>query len=154
MTITKFGHSCLLIETSGKKILIDPGSYSSVPGGDTVEIGDVTIEALGEKHAVMHPDIPQSDNIGFFIAGRFFYPGDALTNPDGPVEILALPVAGPWLKLSEAIEYAKTVKPKVCFPVHDGILKQPGSVHTLPPRVLESLGIQWKVLDEGAAVEF
>ena len=28
MTITKFGHCCLLLETNGKRILVDPGRFS------------------------------------------------------------------------------------------------------------------------------
>ena len=28
MKITKFGHCCLLIETKGKRVLTDPGSYT------------------------------------------------------------------------------------------------------------------------------
>ncbi len=31
MKITKFGHACLLVEEDGVRILIDPGSYSTLP---------------------------------------------------------------------------------------------------------------------------
>ena len=33
MKITKFGHSCLLVEEGEARILFDPGSYSTVPEG-------------------------------------------------------------------------------------------------------------------------
>lgn len=115
--------------------------------GAMTEKGGVTIEAFGSDHACMHDSIPCIHNTGFMIANRFFYPGDAFTIPPKPVEILALPVAGPWMKLSEAIDYALTMKPKVCFPVHDGILKTPGSTHLIPPQVLEPAGISFVVLE-------
>ena len=116
--------------------------------GNNTTIKEIAIEAFGEKHAVIYPTLPQVQNTGYFIANRFFYPGDALTHPGRPVEILALPVAGPWLKIAEAVDYAVAVKPKICFPVHDGNLKNPGITHRAPQTVLESAGIDFKVLAE------
>lgn len=122
-------------------------------GGEWME-GVVKLEAFGKKHAAMLPAIPPSDNTGFFIGGRLFYPGDAFTDPQKPVEILALPVAGPWMKLAEAVEYALRLKPKVCFPVHEGILKSPGSTHALPPKVLEPAGIRFVPLEIDKPTDF
>lgn len=138
----------------GKLLGAEGIKYETLVDGGSIGIEGVAIDAHGTQHAVMHADWPRSENTGFFINHRLFYPGDALTNPGKAVEILALPVAGPWVKLSEAIEYAKGLHPKVCFPVHDGILKQPGSTNTIPPKILEPLGIQFRVLEGGAAAEF
>ena len=106
------------------------------------------IEGCGEKHAVLHPSIPQSDNTGYIFGEIFFYPGDALTKPPHPVKILALPVAGPWLTIGEAIDYAIEVAPKICFPVHEEILKTPGSAHRLPSVVLPKHNIQFIIPGE------
>ncbi len=114
----------------------------------------VIIEGIGNVHAVIYPSLPRVQNTGYIIANRLFYPGDALTNPNRPVEILALPIAGPWMRMSEGIDYAKELKPKVCFPVHDGILKIPGLVHRIPPIILEPLGIKFKVLEIDKPEEF
>jgi len=213
MTITKLGHSCLLVEEKGLKILIDPGVYTELQNrikgidiilitqehpdhlstdsvqkilrnnpkavictnrgaglilekskipyqllehGGKLEQKGVTIEAIGRKHAVIYSAFPRVDNTGYLIANRFFHPGDALTVPKRKVEILALPVAGPWLKLSEAIDYAKKVKPKVCFPIHDGAFnpKLIGPYHSQPPVVLKPLGIKFQVLDIGNPTKF
>ena len=124
-------------------------AYTLCEDGESINEKNILIEGFGKKHATMHPDLPLVDNTGYFIANKLFYPGDAFTNPQKPVEILALPVAGPWLKLSEAIEYAKEIHPGICFPVHEGILKSPGSVHKIPPTILEPLGITFKVLTYG-----
>ena len=68
------------------------------------------------------------------------------------MEILALPVAGPWLKISDAINYAKEIKPKICFPVHDGMLKFLGPVHMLPEKVLTPLDIKFITLQENPEI--
>jgi L-ascorbate metabolism protein UlaG (beta-lactamase superfamily) len=122
-------------------------------GQCTVE-NDVSIEAFGKKHAVIYPTLPEIHNTGYFIANRLFYPGDALTNPKKPVEILAFPVTGVWLKLSDGIDYVKEIKPKICFPVHDSNMKSPGSVHSVPPIIVEPLGIKFILPNLGEEVNF
>ncbi len=121
--------------------------FDIVEDGQSFDANGVSIEGFGKDHALMHTSIPPIQNVGYFIANKLFYPGDAFTNPRKHVEVLALPVAGPWMKLLEAIDYALELKPKTCFPVHDGILKQPGSTHALPPKVLEPKGIKFVTLE-------
>lgn len=145
----------IITNTSVGKLLEKEGiSFSVVEHGQTHDENGVSIEAFGEEHALMHSSIEPFQNTGYFIANKLFYPGDAFTNPGKHVEILALPVAGPWMKLSEAIDYALEVKPNICFPVHEGILKSPGSTHLIPPQVLESEGIAFKVLEIDKESEF
>jgi len=210
MKITKFGHCCLLVETGGKRILIDPGMYSHgqnfVKGVSAVlvthehldhlhleslrvviennpgvrvfttagvgklldaeqvvhevlshrlsaKIGSVDIEGFGKKHAEIYRTVPPVDNTGFLIGGKFFYPGDAFTDPGVPVEILAMPFSAPWLKISEAIDYVKQLKPKTCFPVHDGLLKSLGPVRILTEKLLKEAGIRFQVIEDGASAE-
>lgn len=206
----KLGHCCLLIETKGKRILTDPGSYTveahskledidhilfthehgdhyhldslkiileknqqttiytndsvsallekegiahtKISNRETIMLGDVVVIGIGEKHTQMHKSIPLSSNLGFFIDGRLWYPGDAFTNPERAVEILALPVSGPWMKIGEAIDYALELKPKITFPVHDGT--RFGSAHALPGKILPENGIEFVVMVEGDTKEF
>jgi L-ascorbate metabolism protein UlaG (beta-lactamase superfamily) len=122
-------------------------------GQRTVE-NDVSVEAFGKKHAVIYPTLPEIHNTGYFIANRLFYPGDALTNPKKAVEILAFPATGVWLKLSDGIDYVKEIKPKICFPVHDSNMKSPGSVHSVPPIIMEPLGIKFILPDLGREMNF
>ncbi|OGE84938.1 MAG: hypothetical protein A3J48_00415 [Candidatus Doudnabacteria bacterium RIFCSPHIGHO2_02_FULL_46_11] len=58
---------------------------------------------------------------------------------------MALPVIAPWLKTAEAINYAKAIKPKKAFPVHDSFLKFPGVFHKLPDNFLSAAGIDFFV---------
>ena len=256
MHITKFGHSCLLVEEGGVKILVDPGSYSTgqnqvrdtdvvlithehrdhldvgsvkaileynpkvkiitgrgagallgaqgiayqqIEDGEYAMAQNVLIEAFGKDHALIHSSIPIIENTGFFVAERFFYPGDAFVYPyvrealhaelvrdtairergsaifasaslpplvrenplasarvglPKPVEILALPVNAPWMRIAEAIDYAIELKPKVCIPVHDGLLKNVQTAHGLPKQILEPMGIEVRVLAIGDRVRF
>jgi len=137
------------------KILEKEGiAFELLEHGQSKTVGDVSIEGHGELHAPIYPIVPQVINTGYFISGRFFYPGDALYNPKKPVEILALPVAGPWVKIAETIDYAKAVKPKIAFPVHDGMLKIIGPYHRVPQDTLSAAGIGFTVLPEGQETEF
>lgn len=114
----------------------------------------VLIEAFGEEHAYIYKTIPSVINTGYFIANKLFYPGDAFTNPGRPVEILALPVAGPWMHIADALNYAIAIKPKNAFPVHDGMLKITGPFHRIPENTLKPLGINFFVPEEGKEYEF
>ncbi len=122
--------------------------------GESVTVKDILIEGFGELHAQMHSSIPQSTNIGFFIADKFFHPGDALTNPGKHVEILCLPVAGPWLKLSEAVDYAIQLNPKIVIPVHEAVYVMPELGYRIPRIVLEKNNIKFVVLGADKETEF
>jgi L-ascorbate metabolism protein UlaG (beta-lactamase superfamily) len=126
--------------------------YTLIQHKDIITLGEIIIEGVGEKHAIVHSSIPVGENTGFMIDKRLFYPGDALTNPDREVEILALPVAGPWLKVSEAIDYALLVKPKNAFPVHDAI--RYSFTHGFFEKILKDNGIHFFPLAEGESEEF
>ena len=145
-----------IITNKGVAKLLDKEGigYTLLEDGQSIKEKGVRIEGFGTKHAAMYPGLPQADNTGYFIANRLFYPGDAFTDPNKPVDILALPAAGPWLKLSEAIDYAKAMKPKACFPVHEGGLNAPGTVYRIPPTILEPFGIKFIVLEIGKETDF
>jgi len=119
-------------------------------------IDGVWIEGFGERHADLYSTVPVVANTGYLIAKKFFYPGDAFYNPKKSIEVLALPVAGPWMKISEAVDYAREIRPKVCFPVHDGMLlpNRIGAAHKIPENALGAVGIKFIVLEEGRTVEF
>lgn len=127
-------------------------NYTTVNDGDTLEIGGIALSGIGTQHAAFHSSLPTFSNTGFFIDNRLWYPGDAFTNPQREVEILALPVAGPWMKISEAIDYALTLKSKFAFPVHDGL--RYGATHKFPGEVLPQHGIEFIPMVEGDSHEF
>lgn len=129
-------------------------TFNVVENSQNFDANGILIEGFGESHVPIYTSIPSIQNTDYFIANKFFYPDDAFTNPGKQVDVLALPVAGPWMRLLEAIDYALEIKPKTCFPVHEGILKQPGSTHSIPPKALEPKGIKFEILKIDKEYEF
>lgn len=146
VVITNHAVAKLIVQAGLTAELLEDGQQRDIQG--------VSLSAHGTEHAAIYPSIPAVPNTGYIIAKRFFYPGDAFFNPQVPVEILALPVAGPWMKISEAIDYAKAIKPKITFPVHDGMLKIVGPFHMLPQKFLSEVGIDFTVIEPGNSQEF
>jgi L-ascorbate metabolism protein UlaG (beta-lactamase superfamily) len=129
-------------------------SFEIVSEGQSNDTYGVLIEGYGHEHAEIYKTWGRVENTGYFIDGKLFYPGDAFTDPHRPVDVLALPVAGPWMKISEALEYGLVLKPRAVFPVHDGILKQAGLVHRAPAKIFLENGIEFIPLLEGDEKEF
>jgi L-ascorbate metabolism protein UlaG (beta-lactamase superfamily) len=106
-----------------------PGAASLAPD-DSVTIGSVTVTAAGGRHAVIHPDIPRIGNLGYLLTAEgeptLFHPGDSLEAVPSGVDVLGVPVYGPWAALKETIEFARAVAAPHGFPVHDGLLRDNG----------------------------
>src|SRR3989344_9361017 len=140
------------------KILDEAGVvHTLIADGEEKAIKGVSIESSGSEHACIHHDLPKVQNTGFYIDKMLFYPGDSFHNPKKDIVILALPVTGPWMRLEEAIEYAKAIKPKAVFPVHDGMLRQGielGPTRRIPMMLLEPLGIRYVDMTEGSVQDF
>ena len=140
----------------GKKLDEMGVPHTILEGRDRVDIQGVSFEAFDGKHEEIFEEIGQVQNTGYFIDNKLFFPGDSFHNPGKPVHILALPVAGPWCKISDAIRYALLIKPMKAFPVHDGMLQAEriGSYHQIPSKVLSDNGIDFIVMNEGDSKEF
>jgi L-ascorbate metabolism protein UlaG (beta-lactamase superfamily) len=99
-----------------------------VEPGQSLDIG-VPVEVVGEKHAVIHPELPHFDNSGYLVTvdgTTVFHPGDALTVPDEAPDLLLLPVSAPWMKVSECIDYARDVGAPRSVAIHDAIYSDAG----------------------------
>lgn len=214
MKIMKYGHSCLLVEVNGVRIITDPGKWNPLPDvdaidaivithehqdhcdipqvkalvvrspavrvithdtmvkqlaeegvtaetiedGGVVDVSGVNIESYGSAHACIYGDVSPCRNTGYLINNELFAPGDALHDiPSKPVRILALPTGGPWMRLSEAIDYAKSVKPEIVFPIHDAMYVEEYRGDLIPRIVggnLESVGITFVDLAAGEFKNF
>lgn len=218
MRVTSFGHSCVLVELAGARILFDPGNFSSGfedltdldailvthqhpdhadrarlpalvaanPGavryadpetarllndagaagewsvlgpGETLVLGDVVVRGTGGRHAVIHPEIPVVDNISYVLdtpdrRGAFMHPGDSLYIPFERIDVLALPAAAPWLKLSEPVDYLRAVAPRVAFPIHQGVQSDAGrAIHNARLAEMKPAGTEFVVLDAEVPTE-
>lgn len=219
MKIRHLVHSCLLVETAGRRLLVDPGGFSAdavrglgaeelasldavvithqhpdhvdpsllaevldaAPdaeviaepetarmltatgddggtGGDGADgapvvqrerviplaageahrftpVGDhpaLRLEAVGGRHAIIHPDIPRIGNCGIVLSAgdgpRLGITGDSLEPvPEfHGIDVLAFAVTAPWSKMSETIEFLRAVGPRLALPVHDAVASDLG----------------------------
>jgi L-ascorbate metabolism protein UlaG (beta-lactamase superfamily) len=94
--------------------------------GDTFEVAGTEVRVVGGMHAEVYDGLPGCANVGFVLAG-VYHPGDALHVPDGEVETLLVPVSAPWLKLREALDFVRAVRPVRAFPVHDAMFSDIGN---------------------------
>lgn len=142
----------VITNTGVGKVLAEAGiAYTVLEGRSVTEVRGVPIEAFDAKHEEISGEMGQVQNTGYLIGETFFYPGDAYCEPGKPVDILALPVAGPWCRVRDSIRYALAVKPARAFPVHDGML-QPGrygTAHSAPQKILTENGIDFVVMRDG-----
>jgi L-ascorbate metabolism protein UlaG (beta-lactamase superfamily) len=96
---------------------------SVVTPGEQLDLG-VPVRVVGEKHAVIHPDYPRFDNSGYVLVlgdERVYHPGDALTPPGEPVDVLLAPISAPWLKVSEAVDFVREVAAPRNLGIHDKV---------------------------------
>lgn len=188
MKLTHLGHSTVLVEAAGQRVLVDPGNFSSawhgldsldaicvthqhpdhldltnlpelllanphaelilergagkllngsspnriveLNPGQTAALGEMRIVAHGGVHAVIHRDLEPLGNIGLLFTApgepTFFHPGDALDSVPSEVDVLAIPIYGPWAAMKETIDFVRAVGAPQGFPIHEGLLNERG----------------------------
>ena len=124
---------------------------TAVHSGDQLDAG-TAVQVVGRDHAIIHVDIPVIPNVGYLIGGRLLHPGDSLAVPEQDVEILAVPVAAPWMAIKEAVEFFRAVHPAVAFPIHEKVLANTAMVYGLLAR-LGPPEARWIDLDDGHTEE-
>jgi L-ascorbate metabolism protein UlaG (beta-lactamase superfamily) len=127
--------AALLAANPGATVVVDRDTAGAVPdlpdhvvalSGDRLTFGRTTIDVLGGLHAAVYGDVPGCTNSGYLVNdGAFFHPGDSFFVPPRPVDVLAVAVDGPWLKLAEAVDYVRAVAPRVAVPIHEGETTDP-----------------------------
>lgn len=107
------------------------GAVTTVDSGQSFDAAGFAVRAYGGWHAEIHPDVPRVVNLGFLIADTqtsVYHPGDSFDVPDGAfVDTLFVPVSGPWLKVSESVDFVRAVRPRRAYALHDGLLNDIGA---------------------------
>ena len=100
--------------------------FTAVAAGDDLTLASFAITVHGTQHALIHADIPPVANVGYLIDGSLYHPGDAYFVPEVAVSVLLLPTSGPWMKIGEAADYVRAVRPQQIIQIHEALLSDIG----------------------------
>jgi len=127
-------------------------AFRAVEAG-LMEVAGVGVQVIPAAHETLYSGVPLPDNVAYHVADTVYVPGDSLARPDTPVDVLLAPLAGPWMKLAEGIDFVRDVGPRVAVPVHDAGLT---AAHRVLHRALLTNfapdGTQVRVLDPQQAL--
>ena len=109
-----------------------------VQNGSVQEIEGFRLEFFGENHAsILDGQIP-CQNIGVLINGTVINPGDSFdlptkfdgvtagAQPDARPKVLLAPLAAPWCKVAESVDFVRRAQPLTVIPFHDAVLSDLG----------------------------
>lgn len=100
--------------------------FTTLSPGEQRSISGEEVTVFGGTHWPIYDSVPQVANLSLKIGG-VLHPGDDFpAEVPGEVDTLLLPVAAPWLRLADAIDFAKRVNPTRTHPIHDAILSPQG----------------------------
>jgi L-ascorbate metabolism protein UlaG (beta-lactamase superfamily) len=103
-----------------------PGQFTAVSAGDELKVAGFTVSVHGATHATIHADIPAVPNVGYLVDETVYHPGDAYFVPEVRVGTLLLPTSGPWMKIGEAADYVRAVRPDRVIQIHEMLLSEIG----------------------------
>ncbi len=119
----------VLVE-EGVRQTCDLAGMQTLEVGSSYRIGGLEVTAHGGQHAIIHPDLVPIGNIGLVISATgqptFFHPGDALTTVPPGIDVLAIPIYGPWAAMKETIDFVRAIDAPYGFPIHEGMLNERG----------------------------
>jgi L-ascorbate metabolism protein UlaG (beta-lactamase superfamily) len=115
----------------------------------------LSVRVVGELHAVIHPEFDRVKNSGYVVTAggtSIYHPGDSLTMPDEAIDVLCVPVSAPWLKASEAIDFARAVRAPKNLAIHELVYSEfgLGIVDAHMARFLPAAGQDYQRIPEGA----
>lgn len=100
-----------------------------VEPGQTFDLLGASVEVVGRKHAVIHPELPHFDNSGFLVSAggtSLFHPGDSFELPGRDVDVYCAPVCAPWAKMSELLDVAREIAAPRTLGIHDRVYSDLG----------------------------
>lgn len=128
--------------------------YELVEPGEKYQIADFAVDVYAAEHGAL--PIPIPDNVAFHIDSTLFHPGDSY-DPQGieNVKVLALPVAGPWSRLVDALDMVDRLGPEVVIPIHDAIIKDfmLERIYSMLKTALDERGVLFRPLESGEVLD-
>lgn len=129
-------------------------AWEAIQEGETKGCAGFRITALHGPHEKLPLPCPQ--NCAYYIDDTLLLPGDSY-NVEGldHCDVLALPVAGPWSRLADGVDFAKALRPRIVIPIHDWIIKDIflERIYGMCRAVFAKEGIQFQPLGLGEGLE-
>lgn len=129
----------LLEANPDARVALEPGAYAHVDlggravvlhPGSALDVGGVHVSAVGGTHAEIHREIPRIGNVGLVLTApgepKFFHPGDALDALPNGVDVVAVPMMGPWAAMKEHVDFLRALGSPEGFGMHEGLLSERG----------------------------
>ncbi|MFC4148399.1 MBL fold metallo-hydrolase [Micromonospora mangrovi] len=121
--------------------------------GESFTAAGVPVRTYGGRHAVIHPDIPVVDNVGYLLNETVYHPGDSLVVPDDvQVDTLFAPIHAPWSKFSEVVDFIRAAAPRRAFALHDALLNTNG-LGVLDRQYTALSGTEYRRLEPGTRID-
>jgi L-ascorbate metabolism protein UlaG (beta-lactamase superfamily) len=135
----------------------DPGvaeRITVVAPGDRLDVAGFDVRVVGERHAVIHPELPRFFNSGYLLTAdgtSVYHPGDSFEQPDRPVDVFCAPVCAPWAKMSDLVDLARGVAAPRTLAIHDKVYSDLGLgiVDSMMQQFLEPLDSSYARLTPG-----
>ena len=126
-----------------------------VSPGQELEVAGFDVRVVGERHAVIHPELPLLDNSGYLLTAdgvTAYHPGDSFERPGRAVDVFCAPACAPWAKMSELIDLARDVAAPRTLAIHDKVYSPEGLgiVDRTMGQFLEPVGSSWQRLTPGS----
>lgn len=122
--------------------------------GQEENCGHVFVRPVGGNHAEIHESLTPIGNVGLRITDNngkvLYHPGDAIDTPLTSVDVLAVPIHGPWCSLKETVQFVHESGPDRFIPIHDALLT-PGA-RGLYTKLLDDLCPKSQLWDIGATM--
>ena len=97
--------------------------------GDRLEVAGSSVEVVGEKHAVIHPDYDRFDNSGYVVesgGGCVYQTGAARSVPGRTSDDSLAAASAAWLTVGEAIDFVREVAAPRSLGIHDRVYSDVG----------------------------
>lgn len=117
-----------------------------VSAGEEFVAAGLRVGVFGELHALIHEDVPRVVNTAYCIEDEVFHPGDSFTSPPRPVRTLLSPLHAPWMRLGEAVDFARSACSGTVVAIHDGFLNEDGLALSgrVMSNLLEGFGLEYR----------
>ena len=153
-------NACLVTDPDTAELAEKLGVYAtSLADGESLEIGPVTVQGVGELHALIHDDVPRVRNTGMRLTAEgeptLFHTGDAVDAEPGEVDIVSFALSAPWAASRDMTGLLRRLAPPVAIPVHDALLSPTGrQLYLTQARNLGSKDTEIRDLSDGQPQEF